>query len=226
MSLKSKGDNNYDDEISKGLAELGLPADAERIGRIGFYLSELDRWNARYGFIKAGPGELVRLHLLDALAGLPLLASLVPAGRAVLDVGSGAGFPGLPLALFLTDRRFTLCERKATEYSFLTGIVALMGLGHVAVADDLVRLPAGAFDAVVFRAVTSLAEMYGLVRRLLAPRGILFAYKGKREKVEAEIAGLAEMAGEGGERLEAEAHEIRLAGAARERHIVVVRRSG
>ncbi len=203
--------------ILSGLSRLGVEAAAERVARIEFYLSELGRWNARYGFVKADADELVSLHLLDALAGLPLLTALVPPGGFILDVGTGAGFPGFPLAVFLPDRRFTLCERKARERAFLSGTVALLKLGQVAVADDLARLPAGRFDAVTFRAVTSLADMYALVRRLLAPRGVLFSYKGKREKIEAEIAALAGLG------LETETHDVSPPGGNRERHIVVVR---
>lgn len=203
--------------IIGGLTELGITAAAKKVSRIEFYLSELERWNARYGFIKADARELVSRHVLDALAGLKLLTALVPVGGSVLDVGTGAGFPGLPLALFVTDRRFTLCERKSRERAFLSGTVALLKLDHVAVADDLASLPAVRFDAVTFRAVTSLIDMYALVRRLLAQRGVLFSYKGKREKIETEIAGLEGLG------LETEIHDVSRPEGNRERHIVIVR---
>jgi 16S rRNA (guanine527-N7)-methyltransferase len=216
-TVDSNGKGNRIDEISKGLAELGIAAAADDLARIERYLAELERWNVRYGFVRADADDLVRYHLLDSLAGLPLLESLVPPAGSVLDLGSGAGFPGLPLALFLPDRRFTLCERKATERAFLSGIVALLALGRVAVADDLRRLAGSSFDAVVFRAVTSLKDAYALVRRLLAPGGILFAYKGKRKTIEAELAGLA------GLKIEAAVHPLRPPAPGWERHIVTVR---
>jgi 16S rRNA (guanine527-N7)-methyltransferase len=201
--------------IKTGLAAMGIPADSGDIARFAQYLSELERWNARFGFIKADGDELVSLHLLDALAGLNLLTSLVPAG-SILDFGSGAGFPGLPLAILMPRHRFVLCERKSTEAAFLSNISALLNLTHVAVTDNLATQERGMFQAVVCRAVTSLKELFINVRDCLAPDGILFAYKGKREKIDEEIEELAPPG------LITQVYKLALPGAERERHIVVV----
>jgi 16S rRNA (guanine527-N7)-methyltransferase len=201
-------------EVLKGLATLHLSADAGTLDRIAAYLSELERWNARYGFVKASSNELVRLHVLDSLAGLELLASYVPSG-VVLDFGSGAGFPGLPLAIFLPQHRFVLCERKAVERAFLANMTALLKLARVAVTDDVATQPKASFQAVVCRAVTSLKEIYSTVRDYLAPGGIIFAYKGKRGKIDAEIAEITRLS------LTIQVHPV--PGGERERHIVVAR---
>ncbi len=203
-------------EIKQGLSALGLPQDDSIVSAFTLYLSELERWNKRYGFIKADRSGLVRFHLLDTLAGLSLLRSLTPAG-AILDFGSGAGFPGLPLAICLSGRPFVLCERKATERAFLENMRLLLKLEHVTVTDDIDTQAAGSLSAVVFRAVTSLDDILSRVRTYLAPGGLLFAYKGTREKVEEESDRIAALG------LAAEVHPLSVPGIERERHIVVVR---
>jgi 16S rRNA (guanine527-N7)-methyltransferase len=203
-------------ELLNGFSALNITASEEQLARLLTFLAELDRWNQRFGFIKADIDELISLHLLDALAGLSLLKSVLPSGT-VLDFGSGAGFPGLPLAFFLPAHRFVLCERKAKENAFLSNASALLGLNNVIVINDIAMQGKGSLDAVVFRAVTSLADIYPIVKPYLAPGGILFAYKGKREKIDEEIAGLA------GLDVRSEVYELVVPGGERERHIVVVR---
>jgi 16S rRNA (guanine527-N7)-methyltransferase len=209
---------NLEAEIIQGLAALTVQADHDIVSRFTLYVTELERWNARYGFIKADRKGLVHRHLLDALAGLPLLRSLVPAGNTILDFGSGAGFPGLPLAVLMTDRPFVLCERKATERAFLENMALLLRLPHVLVTGDIDRQVKGSLAAVVFRAVMSLKEIQAIVRPYLLPGGLLFAYKGTREKIDREIAEIAPLG------LATEVHPLELAGLERERHIVIVRK--
>lgn len=187
------------------------------VTRLSLFIAELERWNARYGFIKANRRALIDLHLLDALSGLSLLQSLVPSGKTVLDFGSGAGFPGLPLAVYLPDRSFVLCERKATERAFLENMRLLLKLPHVTVTDDIATQAAGSLAAVVFRAVTSLDDIFIRVRSYVEPGGLLFAYKGTRDKIEEELTGIAGLG------LTAEVHPLTVPGMNRERHIVVVR---
>lgn len=206
-------------QIRTGLSALAIPADETQVARLGAFLAELDRWNRRFGFIRAEGAGLVAPHLLDALAGLALLSGLVPAGGAVLDFGSGAGFPGLPLAFFMRDRRFILCERKTKENAFLKNAVLMLGLDRVEVIDDIACVPERSVDAIVFRAVTSLAEIHGSARLCLKDDGFLFAYKGKREKIDAEIAEIERLG------LEASVHRLVVPRVAAERHIVVVRRT-
>jgi 16S rRNA (guanine527-N7)-methyltransferase len=208
---------NLEAEITQGLAELFVQADHDVVSRLVLYITELERWNARYGFIKADRNGLVRRHLLDALAGLPLLRSLVPAGNTILDFGSGAGFPGLPLAVLMTDRPFVLCERKATERAFLENMTLLLRLPHVLVTGDIGRQKKGSLAAVVFRAVTSLKEIQAIVQPYLLPGGLLFAYKGTREKIDREITEINDR------ELNIAVHPLVMPGMERERHIVIVR---
>jgi 16S rRNA (guanine527-N7)-methyltransferase len=201
------------------LQAIGIAATEEEVTRLQAFLDELCRWNKRFGFIKADAEELISLHLLDALAGLALLKANVASGT-ILDFGSGAGFPGLPLAFFMPEHQFVLCERKAKENAFLKNAAALLKLENVIVIDDLALMQKGSLAAVIFRAVTSLKEILSVVKPYLAPQGILFAYKGKRKKIDEEVAELS------GLDLEVNVHKLDLPETGRERHIVVVKNAG
>ena len=179
--------------MAEGLKRLGIECPPDRLEALERYRLELERWNRRYGFVKASGSELVVRHFLDSLAGLPVLRSLSPR-RTVLDVGSGAGFPGLPLALFLPDSQVVLLERSASKAAFLTNVVALLGLVNVRVRELELRRLEERFDLVTFRALSPLDRELPALGRVLAPGGSIVAYKGRRERIEQELerAGLRE----------------------------------
>ncbi len=182
--------------LRRGLDALGIrPGAADLLER---YLAELDRWNVKYGFVKATAEELVTKHALDSIAGAPVLARLC-GGEAgsVLDVGSGAGFPGIPLAIALPGINFTLLERSAKKCAFLENCRALLGLANVRVrqadlasASGGVEPPGGGFDVVTFRAVAPLDRFLAdLARSRIAWRWVA-AYKGRRDRIDAELSAL------------------------------------
>jgi len=182
--------------LRRGLEALGIrPEAAEPLER---FLAELDRWNARFGFVKAAPDELVPRHVLDSLAGAATVARLCgehapgaaePVGM-VLDVGSGAGFPGIPLAVALPSVRFTLLERSAKKCAFLDNCRALLGLDNVAVLAADLSSASGAFDVVTFRALAPLERFLAdLARSRVAWRSIA-AYKGRCDRIDEELAVL------------------------------------
>jgi 16S rRNA (guanine527-N7)-methyltransferase len=114
----------------------------------------------------------------------------------VLDVGSGAGFPGLPLALFLQDCEVLLLERSARKAAFLANVVALLGLGNVRVRELELRSLEGRFGLVTFRAWSPLGRELPGLRRALAPDGWIAAYKGRRERIDQELAQAGPAAGD------------------------------
>jgi 16S rRNA (guanine527-N7)-methyltransferase len=180
--------------LEAGLRRLGIDCPPERLESLERYRLELERWNRRYGFVKASGRDLVVRHFLDSLAGLPVLAGLSPR-RTVLDVGSGAGFPGLPLALFLRDSEVTLLERSARKAAFLAGVVALLGLGNVRVREMELRGLEERFELVTFRAFSPLGRELPGLRRVLAPGGWIAAYKGRRARIDEELAQAGPAAG-------------------------------
>jgi 16S rRNA (guanine527-N7)-methyltransferase len=202
--------------LAEGLRRLKIDCPPARLEALERYRLELERWNRRYGFVKASGRDLVVRHFLDCLAGLPVLAGLSPR-RTVLDVGSGAGFPGLPLALFLEDSSVTLLERSSRKAAFLANVIALLGLGNVRVLESDLRALKERFDLVTFRAWSPLERELPGLRRVLAPGGAIAAYKGRRERIDEELAqaGLAKG--------EAEVVTLEVPFLEEERHLVLLR---
>ncbi len=177
--------------LEQGLARLDLPADPTHLESVTTYLAELALWNRRLGLVKAEGDELIVRHLLDSLAGLAAIRSLPHA--TIADVGSGAGFPGIPLALFLEDGRFTLIERSGRSASFLRSAVLLCGIERRAeVAEVELARVERRFQLVTFRALAALPTAIAGLMRITAEGGAIVAYKGRRAVVEEEIAALAE----------------------------------
>lgn len=168
------------------------------------YIDEIERFNPAYGLAAVkNREELVSRHILDSLAPLGIIAELLEEagkpvrqaaenGRAVqiADLGSGAGLPGIPLAIALPEVRFTLIERMGRRAGFLRNSIAVLALDNVTVEElEMERAAPGRFDMVCFRAFRPLeAPLLKAAFRLLVPGGILAAYKGRKKAVEAEIA--------------------------------------
>jgi 16S rRNA (guanine527-N7)-methyltransferase len=140
-----------------------------------------------------GPREVPRLwerHLLNSAA----IASLVPVGARVVDVGSGAGLPGIPLALARPDLTVTLLEPLARRVAFLTECVRRLGLERVTVVrgraeEDSIRRQLGGADVVTARAVAPLDKLAGWCLPLLRPGGLLLAMKGSTAAAELAATG-------------------------------------
>lgn len=153
----------------------------------------------RYAALLAGPGivrgligprEAGRLwerHLLNCA----VVAELIPRPSSVLDIGSGAGLPGIVLAMLLPDAQVTLLEPMARRVAFLSECVADLDLGNVRIRRARAEEVAGEFaaDVVTARAVAPLGRLAGLAVPLLRPGGIVLAMKGEQAAAEAAAAG-------------------------------------
>lgn len=161
------------DLLVRGGAQLGLAVDPAGVERLLAYLAELMKWSRRVNLIARDTPEaqVVETHFLDSLTLLPFLDG---AGEVhLLDVGSGAGFPGLALACVRPDARFTLCEPRQKRVSFLRHVVRTLGLANVEVVADRVEAQAsawqGRFTHITSRAVAEPAAFLPLVRPLVTP---------------------------------------------------------
>jgi 16S rRNA (guanine527-N7)-methyltransferase len=165
------------DLLASGARELGidLGAGAESLLKL---VDELEQGNALFNLtaIRDRPGML-RKHVLDSLSLQPYLL-----GTRVADVGTGAGFPGLVLAIVNPQRRFTLIEATGKKARFVEQTTERLGLGNVLVANSRAETyrPFELFDTVVARALSSLADFVAYAGHLCAPGGRLLAMKGKR----------------------------------------------
>ena len=157
-----------------GLVTLGRPAHLR--DPLLAFLHLLEKWSAAYNLTAVRePEKMVTHHALDSLAVVPYLR-----GPRVVDVGAGAGIPGIPLALACPEFEFVLLDSNAKKTRFITQAVNELGLTNVTVertrAEDY--LPARTFDTVISRAFASLAEMLDMTQHLGAPDGVFVAMKG------------------------------------------------
>ncbi|MGH8369570.1 MAG: 16S rRNA (guanine(527)-N(7))-methyltransferase RsmG [Gammaproteobacteria bacterium] len=163
--------------LASGLRELQLVLVPAAQSRLLAYLELLTKWNTVYNLTAVrDPGQMVTRHLLDSLA----IARFLRGGR-VLDVGSGAGLPGIPLALSFPERQFVLLDSNGKKTRFMIQAAAELGLHNVEVvqvrAEDY--RPAEPFATVVSRAFASLADFLALTEHLCAPGGCWLAMKGE-----------------------------------------------
>lgn len=164
------------DLLVKGLAELCLPLTVERQGLLLQYLVLLEKWNQVYNLTAVRElTKMVGAHLLDSLSVVPLLP-----GENVLDVGSGAGLPGIPIAVAKPDCKVTLLDSNHKKAAFLRQAVAELALKNATVVCDRVESWAAPaeFGVIISRAFSDLGEFVSLTSRLLAPGGVLAAMKG------------------------------------------------
>lgn len=181
-------------EMREGLEQLNIPFSPEQLHKVEIFLEELERWNRRYGFVaRRDPAhrridreQLIVRHVLDSLAAWPTVRSFAQR-RQIADVGSGAGFPGIPLAVFLPDSRFTLLEPSAKKAAFLRNASILADLENVEVVETRLEKARRRFDLVVFRAFSPLPRALGDLQRILEPNGVIVAYKGKRSRIMEEL---------------------------------------
>ena len=162
--------------LHTGLQALGLAADADTEARLLSYLETLARWNRVFNLTAIhDPEDMVERHILDSLAILPHL----PTGR-LLDMGSGAGLPGIPIAVLQARRSVTLLDRSRKRMDFLTEVVARLALTQVALAHGRVEdhAPEAPYAVITARAFASLNDIALSAGRLLAQGGVIAAMKG------------------------------------------------
>lgn len=167
---------SIEQSIIEGSEGLGLHLPAAAVASLASYLALLERWNHAYNLTAVrDPEAMVIRHLLDSLSILPWLM-----GPHVLDVGSGAGLPGIPLAVARPDCEFRLLDSNGKRTRFLTQVVAELRLPNVRVVRSRVEdyRPEALFNSVVSRAFATLADMAADAGRLCAPEGRLLAMKG------------------------------------------------
>ena len=160
--------------LARGARGLGLDLSAMQIRALEEHLFLLAKWNAKLNLV--GPGALetwAAIHTLDSLA----VAEWVEAGDEVIDVGSGAGFPGIPCAVVRPDTRFCFVEPRANRASFLQNVIAAIGLRNAAVKTSRAETEPGLFDVVLGRAVAQQPRWATLASKLCVPGGgfVLFS---------------------------------------------------
>jgi 16S rRNA (guanine527-N7)-methyltransferase len=163
-------------KLDAGLAELGLSFDAAIEQRFLDYIALLHKWNKVYNLTAVRePQKMLYQHVLDSLAVLPFIK-----GPRLLDVGSGAGLPGIPLAIARPDLSVTLLDSNHKKTVFLRQACIELALTNVVVVCERVETwqPDMRFDQVISRAFSDLGEFVRLAGHLCAPGGTLLGMKG------------------------------------------------
>ena len=163
-------------KLEAGLKEAGIELSDAIRQKLLDYLTLMHKWNKVHNLTAVrDPEDMVTLHLLDSLSVLPHINA-----TRLLDVGSGAGLPGIPLALCLPHLQVTVMDSSHKKASFLCQAKAELGIANLEVVCGRVEQyhPDVLFDIVISRAFSDLAEFISLTRHLCAPGGVWMAMKG------------------------------------------------
>ncbi|CAH9019954.1 16S rRNA (guanine(527)-N(7))-methyltransferase RsmG [Candidatus Nitrosacidococcus sp. I8] len=171
--------------IELGIHSLNLQLKENQIDQLLAYFHLLNKWNQRYNLTAIrSPKEVVSKHLLDSLSVVTYLKS-----HRVLDVGSGAGLPGIPLAIACSNNEITLLDSCTKKTRFLMQTVIELGLTNVSIVNKRIEhyQPNYLFDTIISRAFSKLIDFARLTSRLRDPSGKLLAMKGVYPKEEIEL---------------------------------------
>lgn len=163
-------------QLSDGIAQLGLSVTEQQEQLLLDYLALLDKWNKAINLTAVRDiNEMVSRHLLDSLSIQQHLT-----GTRFMDVGTGAGLPGIPMAILNPEQEWWLVDTNSKKTRFLSQAVHELGLNNVVVQHTRVESLQNAdnFDGIVSRAFSSLSQMVNLTRHLLKPQGHFYAMKG------------------------------------------------
>jgi 16S rRNA (guanine527-N7)-methyltransferase len=168
--------------LESGLTALNLPFNPGTCEQLLAFIKLIAKWNKAYNLTAVRNNEdMARLHILDSLAIFPYIE-----GKRVIDIGTGAGLPGIPLAIFLPDIELVLLDSNAKKTRFVQQVILELKLKNVSVihsrAEDY--SPEQGFDTIITRAFASLPDMMKLTTHLLSPNGMLLAMKGQIPEAE------------------------------------------
>jgi 16S rRNA (guanine527-N7)-methyltransferase len=203
------------DTLLEGARSLGIELSDEQAGKLVAHLDLLDDWNQRMNLTAIRDrGQQLTKHLLDSLSVRPFLR-----GSRIADVGSGAGFPGIPLAIVSPDLHFALIESTGKKCRFLEHVRDTLALNNVEVVQARAEAfkPAARFETVLARAVGPVADLVRNAGPLVAGGGRLLAMKGRfpEDELAKKLSGWKV----------AEVHRLVVPGLDEERHVVELCRS-
>lgn len=199
-----------------GARQLGIDLSERQLEQLLDYLAAFEKWNRAYNLSAVrDPEIMVSRHLLDSLSALPFVRDLAP--ERLIDVGTGGGLPGIPLAIMMPDCRITLLDSNGKKTRFLVHLQTLLGLDNITVQNCRAEAykPERGYPAVISRAFASLADMTRYCEHLLAPEGVYLAMKGVYPSDELEqVAGSHRLVSN---------HQLMVPGSDGERHLLVLK---
>ena len=163
--------------LESGIEKLGLSITPQQTQQLLGYLEILEKWNKAYKLTAIlDPTKMLTTHLLDSLSVAPFIK-----GKRILDVGTGAGLPGIPLAILSPKQHFTLLDSNGKKIRFLFQVKHHLGLDNITEVQQRAEnyLPKQLFDSIITRAFSSLADMTKKTTHLLVGEGRFYAMKGQ-----------------------------------------------
>jgi len=174
--------NNSQHLLQTGIEQLELDVTEDQIDLLLAFVSLIEKWNKAYNLTAIRQrDEICRLHILDSLSILPFVS-----GQNIIDVGTGAGLPGIPLAILMPDVQFTLVDSNSKKTRFVQQAILELHIKNVTVEHGRVENLGyeGQYDVVLSRAFASLLDIMNLTEYLLQPEGVLIAMKGQSPESE------------------------------------------
>lgn len=210
---------NMDARLEEGLHLLGIVPRGRQLDQLGIFAREVLLWNPTHGLVGVSGQEdlagAVLLHILDSLSPLEIIAREAPLSLA--DVGSGGGFPGIPLAVMLEDTRMVLVEKMGRRCDFLRNAAAITGLkDKVRILQQPLDKVEESFEGVTLRAFSPLPRVLSELFRITLPGGKIYAYKGRADVIAMEMEGTTPF----------EIHPLKVPFLEGERHLVVLQKPG
>lgn len=175
---------NVKPTLERGLKELGIKINEQQFQSLLDYVELLNKWNKAYNLTAIrNIDEMLIHHVLDSLAVVPFYQE----AKTVLDVGTGAGLPGIILAIIYPDIAFTLLDSNGKKTRFLQNVKRELALSNIMIINERVEgVQETAFDIITSRAFADLTLMVKLTAHLLAPQGKMVAMKGPKAQSELE----------------------------------------
>ncbi len=164
--------------LHQGIQELAIPVNDNALELLLTFIRMIEKWNKAYNLTAIKNREdMACLHILDSLTVLPFIK-----GSQIADIGTGAGLPGIPLAIFLPDIEFTLVDSNSKKTRFVQQVVLELKLKNVKVLHQRVEDMSAetVFSTVIMRALANLQDIMQLTRHLMNTQSILLAMKGKQ----------------------------------------------
>jgi 16S rRNA (guanine527-N7)-methyltransferase len=167
--------------LIKGAEQMSVALSEIQIANLLAYIREFDKWNKAYNLSAIRDiRQMVARHLLDSLSVVPYFLTSKHATQHVIDVGTGGGLPGIPLAIMFPEKKFTLLDSAGKKTRFLFHVKTLLKLENVSVENRRVEefQPKQKFNVVISRAFASLQDMTDGCTHLLENDGVFLAMKG------------------------------------------------
>ncbi len=214
--------DNLNNMLKSGAGEMGLTLSNEQLHKLRGYVDLLMKWNRVYNLTAVrNPEEMISRHILDSLSVLPYVESSIKAGGRLIDIGSGPGLPGIPLAIMLPDGDISTLDCVGKKTRFQVQVCTELGLDNVTVLNQRVEnwRPEQGYDCVISRAFSSLRDMIVGTDHLLRSSGQWLAMKGIHP--EEELEELKELRPDV---VMTASHSLQVASCDGQRHLVILER--